>query len=118
MRAPKTDEAARPQGEIAASLRQGAATTTQRFPAWLIGHALDHHHEQYTAFIPSAQPAHAPAIQVITNLDRPAEPQELRLNMHSPLRTCMSLQRREVNAEIDGVSFSKITKQASFYLRC
>jgi hypothetical protein len=77
----ETGGAVRPQGEIAAFLRQGAAT--RRFPAWSIRNSLDHHDEQYTAFIPSAQPAHAPPIQVIAHLDRPAKPQELRLNMHS-----------------------------------
>jgi hypothetical protein len=35
------------------------------------------------AFIPPTQPAHAPAIQVIANLDRPAKPQELRFYVHS-----------------------------------
>ena len=52
----------------------GARTAAQGFRAWLIGHALDHHHEQYTAFIPPAQPAHTPAIQVNAHLDRPAKP--------------------------------------------
>src|ERR1700680_4165109 len=78
---------ARPQG---AFLRPGPAT--RRFSAGHVGNALDHHHEQHSAFIPPAQPAHAPAIQVIAKLDRLEKPQELRFNMHSPLRTCMARQ--------------------------
>jgi hypothetical protein len=95
MRAPQTDEAAHPRDDIAAALRQRAAT--RRFPAWRIGHALDHHYKQYPAFIPPAQPAHAPAIQVIAHLHRPKQSQELGFNMHSPLRTCMALPPPEVN---------------------
>jgi hypothetical protein len=63
----------------------------------VIGHALDHHHEQDPAFIPTAQPAHPPAIQVIANLDRPIKSKELGFHLHSPLRTCMALRPPEVN---------------------
>ena len=51
---------------------------------------LDHYHEQYPAFIPTAQPAHSPATQVIAHLDRPTQSQEFGFNLHSPLRTCSS----------------------------
>jgi len=63
-------------------LRSGAAAW--RFHAC---NPLYHHDEQHVTFIPPAQPAHAPAINVIAQLDRPEKPQELRFNMHSPLRT-------------------------------
>ena len=89
MRALKNGQGCASAGRDRRLLRQG--TAKRRFPAWSIGNSLDHHHEQYTAFIPPAQPAHAPAIEVIAYLNCPAKPQELRLNMHSPLRTCMSL---------------------------
>ncbi len=77
-------------------LRPGAAA--RRFPVWSVGNSLDHHLEQYPAFIPPARPAHPPAIQVIAKRDRPAKPQEFRFNMHSPLRTCMARPPPEVNA--------------------
>src|SRR6202162_3761098 len=83
--------AARPQGANAPpSLRPGPAA--RRFRAGHAGNALDHHDEQHAAFIPPTQPAHAPAINVIAELDRLEKPQELRFNMHSPLRTCMARQ--------------------------
>jgi hypothetical protein len=84
----------------AAGANQGAAllglgAAARRFPAWLIGHALDHHHEQYPAFIPTAQPAHSPALQVIANFDRPTQSQEFGFNMHSPLGHAWLCRRRK-----------------------
>ena len=40
-----------------------------------------HHHEQDTAFVPSANPAEPAAINVIANRDFSEEPQKPRLNM-------------------------------------
>jgi hypothetical protein len=63
-------------------------------------HALDHNDEQDAALVPTTQPADLPAINAIAKLDCPEKPQELRFNVHSPLRTCMALQSREVNAKL------------------
>jgi hypothetical protein len=42
---------------------------------------------------PPAQPAHSPSIDVIAQVDRPEKAQELRFNLHSPLRLMYSLTR-------------------------
>jgi hypothetical protein len=51
-----------------------AQTAARRLPAWAIGHALDHYHEQGPAFIPTAQPAHPPAIHLIAQRNGMKEP--------------------------------------------
>jgi predicted lysophospholipase L1 biosynthesis ABC-type transport system permease subunit len=54
------------------------------------GNPLDHHDEQNPVFIPAAQPADAPAIHVIAQLNRLENPQEFRFHLHSQW-TCMAL---------------------------
>ena len=45
--------------------------TAWRFNDEPIFHALYHHDEQHTAFIPPAKPANFPAVNLIAKLDRP-----------------------------------------------
>jgi hypothetical protein len=49
-------------------------TTGRRRARSHVGNPLGHHDEQHPAFIPPAQPANAPAINVIAKLDGPEEP--------------------------------------------
>jgi HD-like signal output (HDOD) protein len=50
------------------------------FPA--LFRAIRHHHEKHPAFVPTAQSADAPAINVIANSDFSEELQKLSLNSH------------------------------------
>jgi hypothetical protein len=50
---------------------------------------MDNHHENNPAFVPPANPADAPAINVIANGDFSEKPQKLSLNLHGD--PCMAL---------------------------
>jgi hypothetical protein len=83
-------------GRKPARLDTRALAQAARFGS--VGNALDHDDEEHAMFIPSTQPAHPPAINVIAPCNRSPQPQKFRFNAHSPRRTCMARQRREVNA--------------------
>src|SRR4051794_30145168 len=80
--------------------RESAGRTARCSPACRIVGPFNHDDDQHAALAPPAEPAYAPGINVIAQLDGPAKSQELRFNVHSPLRTCMALWK-PVNASID-----------------
>ena len=50
--------------------------------AWR-GRSLDHHDEDYATLVPSANPAHTPPVDAITQVGTLEEAQELGFNFHS-----------------------------------
>jgi hypothetical protein len=63
-----------------------------------------HHYEQHSALVPPANPAHAPAINVIADGDLSEEPEKLGLNLHGD--PCMTLPGSAVKAACDQFRFS------------
>jgi hypothetical protein len=61
---------------------------------------LDHHNEDHSAFVPTAHPAHAPAIDSIAEGGRLEQAWELGLNFHSD--PSMALSARTVKAATAG----------------
>src|SRR5450759_1986619 len=74
-------------------------------PIWSDGlpWSLHHHHKENAAFVPTAQPAYAPAIDALANCGRPAQPQKPGFNLHEdrgqhrcgPMRTRRTAPYRE-----------------------
>ena len=51
----------------------------------LLVFSLHHHDEEDSAFVPAAEPAHSPIIDMIAQRRRLAKPKELGLNVHGAL---------------------------------
>jgi hypothetical protein len=74
-------------------------------PIWSCGRpwSLHHHHKENAAFVPTAQPTYAPAIDALAHRGRPAQPQKPRFNLHEdrgqhwcgPMRTRRTAPYRE-----------------------
>lgn len=77
---------------LACPLRSSRQSWERRLRVVVFGvglHAFHHDNEQHAALIPSTEPTHGPAIDLITYHHRTARPQELRFHSHNALRTCM-----------------------------
>jgi hypothetical protein len=62
------------------NLALGSAPGRSHRARWLW--PFHHNHEKHSALMPPANPAYAPAINVIANRDFSEEPQKLSLNLH------------------------------------
>jgi len=61
--------------------------------SWSPTNLADHNDEEDSAFVPSAEPADPPIINVITQRHPLAKPKELRLNVHGNSRPNTSMAR-------------------------
>ena len=68
-------------------LRLGSTPGRSHRAGWLW--PFHDHHEQHPALVPTANPAHAPTINVIANGDFSEEPQKPSLNLHGDPRMAL-----------------------------